>query len=301
LKIFSHPQDVRSEALDIHRVLESCLRMAWNEVRHRARLVKEYGAVSFVEGAESRLGQVFLNLIVNAAQSIAEGDADGNAIRIGTRMDAAGRVVVSISDTGVGIPAENMQHLFRPFFTTKGPGVGTGLGLAICHRIVTGLGGDIRVDSKVGAGTTVSVILPPAQAVQPAAAQVSQAEMRPKRRARILVIDDEPLIAMVIQRMLSTEHEVVATTAGREAVDRVKMGEHFDVVLCDLMMPQMSGMEVYSALQEIGPEVAERVVFLTGGAFTQAARAFLDVVPNQRVEKPFDVQQLRAVVNDRIR
>ncbi|MBI1947542.1 MAG: response regulator [Deltaproteobacteria bacterium] len=301
LKIFSRHEEVRAGAVDVHKVLESSLRMAWNEIRHRARLIKDLADVPLVEGSESRLGQVFLNLIVNAAQAIPEGNATANTIRVVTSTDPAGRIAVTISDTGTGIAPQDLNNLFRPFFTTKPPGVGTGLGLAICHRIVTGLGGEIQVESQVGKGTTFRVLLPAARTAavtEPVA--VPHATAAP-RRARILVIDDEPMIGQAVRRILAKEHEVVVTTDARVALDRVRAREAFDVILCDLMMPQMTGMELHGELRKLDPALADRIVFLTGGAFTPAARAFLDEVPNQRVEKPFDAQHLRALVNDRIR
>jgi CheY-like chemotaxis protein/two-component sensor histidine kinase len=301
LKIFSRHEDTRSGAVDVQKVLESSLRMAWNEIRHRARLIKDYGSVPLVEGSESRLGQVFLNLIVNAAQAIAEGNAQGNAIRIVTSVDQTGRIVVAITDTGKGIAAQDLKHLFRPFYTTKGPGVGTGLGLAISHRIVTGLGGEIQVESEVGKGTTFRVVLPAARSAEWVERALVQTATRAARRARILVVDDEPIVASVIRRALLKEHDVVTAVAAAEALDRIRAGESFEVILCDLMMPQMTGMELHAELRNVDPGYADRMIFLTGGAFTPAARAFLDEVPNQRVEKPFDVQHLRALVNDRIK
>jgi signal transduction histidine kinase len=129
LKVFSHAGDEdRRGAVDIHVVLESSIRMASNEIRHRARLVRDYSEVPFVEGNEARLGQVFLNLIVNAAQAIPEGKAEANVIRIVTRSDGLGRVVVEIHDSGVGIPQAVMSRIFDAFFTTKPVGTGTGLG-----------------------------------------------------------------------------------------------------------------------------------------------------------------------------
>lgn len=301
LKIFSRHEDTRSGAVDVQKVLESSLRMAWNEIRHRARLIKDYGSVPLVEGSESRLGQVFLNLIVNAAQAIAEGDAEGNAIRIVTSVDQTGRIVVAIADTGKGIAAQDLKHLFRPFYTTKGPGVGTGLGLAISHRIVTGLGGEIQVESEVGKGTTFRIVLPAARSAERVEQPSVRTATRAARRARILVVDDEPMVAGVIRRALAKEHDVVTAVAAIEALDRIRAGESFDVILCDLMMPQMTGMDLHAELRTVDPAYADRMIFLTGGAFSPAARAFLDEVPNQRVEKPFDAQHLRALVNDRIK
>ncbi len=301
LKIFSRHEDARPGAVDIQKVIESSLRMAWNEIRHRARLVKDYGNVPLVQGSESRLGQVILNLIVNAAQAIPEGNASGNTIRVVTRSDDSGNVLVDISDTGSGISPENQRHLFRPFFTTKGPGVGTGLGLAICHRIITGFGGKIWMESEVSKGTTFHVSLVAAQSAEAPRQETIHRAARATRSARILVVDDEPSVAAVIRRTLSKEHEVLATAAAAEALGRIRNGETFDVILCDLMMPQMTGMDLYAELFKLAPSLAERIIFLTGGAFTSAARTFLDRVPNQRVEKPFDAQHLRALVNDRIK
>jgi PAS domain S-box-containing protein len=167
LKTFSRPDDERLGAVDIRRVLDSSVNMAANEVRHRARLIKEYGVVPFVRGSEARLGQVFLNLLVNAAQALPVGQASHNEIRLRTLEGAGGRVIVEVSDTGPGIPDDVLRRIFDPFFTTKPVGEGTGLGLAICHAIVKALGGDISVDSVVGAGTRVRVALPAAAPIDP--------------------------------------------------------------------------------------------------------------------------------------
>ena len=300
LKVFSRAEEDKMGRVDVQRVLESALRMARNEIRHRAKLVKDLHDVPPVFANESRLGQVFLNLIVNAAQAIPEGRADANEIRITTRLDVD-RVVVEVHDTGPAIPREVLAQLFRPFVTTKPAGVGTGLGLTICHRIVTSCGGRIAVDSEVGKGTVFRVDLPVALG--------NDIELPPNvptarpaaRRGRVLAIDDEPAILSVVQRVLASEHEIVATLGAAEGLKRIVAGERFDVILCDLMMPRMTGMDLYAELRRIAPDQAEKLVFLTGGAFSPSARVFLDEVPNQRIEKPFEPAPLRALVNDRIR
>jgi two-component system, NtrC family, sensor kinase len=161
LKTFSRGggEDQRS-SVDIHAVLDSCANMARSEIRHRARLVKAYGSVPPVYANDSRLGQLFLNLLVNAAQAIPHGNANLNEIRVTTTLDDEGQVLVEIRDTGVGIPPENLTRLFDPFFTTKPVGVGTGLGLSICHGIVTAQGGRISVESQPNQGSTFRVQLP---------------------------------------------------------------------------------------------------------------------------------------------
>jgi two-component system, NtrC family, sensor kinase len=160
VKLFSRPHDDNTGAMDIRKVCESSARMAWNEIRHRAKLVKEYGEVPPVHANESRGGQVVLNLIVNAAQAIPEGHADANEIRIVTGKDEAGWAFVEVRDTGAGIPAQNLERIFDPFFTTKPVGIGTGLGLAVCSRTVNQLGGRIGVESEVGKGTIFRVAFP---------------------------------------------------------------------------------------------------------------------------------------------
>ncbi|QRK04937.1 PAS domain S-box protein [Archangium violaceum] len=170
LRSFSRREDERFGPVDIHAVLDSCASLARSEIRHRAQLVKEYGEIPRVLGNESRLGQLFLNLLVNAAQAIPEGDAKTNHVRLTTASVDAEWVVISVQDTGVGIPPENLQRLFKPFFTTKPVGVGTGLGLSICHGIVTAMGGRIEVSSEVGKGTTFRVFMPVAEkGAQPSA------------------------------------------------------------------------------------------------------------------------------------
>jgi CheY-like chemotaxis protein len=302
LKIFSRAADEeRRGPVNVTRILESSLRMAWNEIRHRARLVKDYEAVPPVEANDARLGQVFVNLIVNAAQAIQEGNADQNVIRVCTRVDApSGRVVVEVRDSGAGIAPENLARIFDAFFTTKPVGVGTGLGLSICHRIVTGMGGEIQVQSQVGKGTLFRVLLPPT-ADEVDRAEPAVADAPAARRGKVLVIDDEPMVARALGRALSVEHDVAIVFTAEDAKKHVASGERYDVIICDLMMPQMTGMDLHAELSRAAPDQAARMVFLTGGAFTQGARAFLDQVPNQRIDKPFETQHIRSIINDRIK
>jgi CheY-like chemotaxis protein len=196
---------------------------------------------------------------------------------------------------------ETQQKLFTPFFTTKPVGVGTGLGLSICQRIIGAMGGKITVESVLGTGTTFRVQLPAASTKEAAPAAESSRPVEAKRRGRVLVIDDEPNIASVVRRTLMRDHEVEVVNEGSLALERIRSGATYDVILCDLMMPQMTGMEVFEKLKALSAAQAERMIFLTGGAFTPRARSFLDEVPNARIEKPFDPEQLRAFVNERVR
>ena len=301
LRLFSRKDDEVRGPVDMHRVIESTLRLAWNEVRHRARLVKDFGKdVAPVTANESRLGQVFLNLVVNAAHAIPEGKVQANEIRISTGM-RDGSVVIDVRDTGSGMPPEVAKRLFEPFFTTKPAGLGTGLGLSICRRIVHETGGTISVESVVGQGTTFHLVFPAAREDTVSAQVLPKTIKRAARRGAVLVVDDEILVAHAVRRALAHDHDVVAVHSGAEALERLRGGDRFDVIICDLMMPQMTGMEFHQELARSQPTDAERVVFLTGGTFTPNARQFLEDVPNQRIEKPFDSTHLRAVVNDRLR
>jgi CheY-like chemotaxis protein len=175
--------------------------------------------------------------------------------------------------------------------------VGTGLGLAICHRIITNLGGTIGVDSKVGHGTRFRVSLPPAKEdAERAPTPAPVLTAAPDTHRQILVIDDEPMINAILRRMLGREHQVTSANSVREGLQRIEQGEHFDVILCDLMMPEMTGMDLHAELVAKHPALSRRVVFMTGGAFTPAAREFLDHVPNGRIEKPFEVHILKSLI-----
>ncbi len=563
LKTFSRPDDEKQGPVELHAVLDSAAKIAMAELRPRAKLVKDYGDVPRVEGNEARLAQVFLNLLINAAQALPEGRAEQNEVRLVTRVAPDGMVVAEVRDTGVGISPESLARIFDPFYTTKPLGVGTGLGLSLCHAYVTAMGGNITVESEPGQGAVFRVtlkraaresgampalptqewrgprepgavqaqggtreprpmptvqewgpardlmstpavqpqgtgrismstptvqpqgtgrismstptvqpqgtgrismstptvqpqgtgrismstpaipvnerggaVLPGAEtartsgpaalhpeAVPPGVASRSQADgarvglpvtavptggleagvaprgpegtfvpassaearsaprspegtfvpasstegrapprepegtfvppgspgpsqltsrsqapvaapvavaaqaSEPSRaveastpaakpqalgeeagaqahdestvpvRGRVLVVDDDALVSGAIRRTLSRENDVEVLVSARQALAQLSAPElRYDVVLCDLMMPEMTGMDLFEALQKSAPRVAERVVFITGGAFTPAARTFLDRVENPRVEKPFDPEALRTLI-----
>jgi len=301
LRIFSRVDEDKRSPVDVERVLDSAVRMAWNEVRHRARLTKEYHRVPAVEANEARLGQVFLNLIINAAQAIDEGAAERNEIRVRLSCDPHGNVVISVGDSGSGMTPAMRSRLFTPFVTTKPPGLGTGLGLSICHRIVTGLGGTITVDTEMGKGTEFRVVLPPSVDRPLDPTPVLLGDRASGRRGRVLVVDDEPMITQVVRRTLTKEHDVFTLDNAEDGYARIVAGEWFDVILCDLLMPQWSGMDFHAQLARSYPEQAERMVFFTGGAFTPKAREFLERVHNHRLEKPIDGMELRALINSLVR
>ncbi len=299
LRLFTRPNEERKSHVDLRETLESTARLARIEIRHRARLVKDFKPVPLVFGNEARLGQVFLNLVMNAAQAIEEGDVGRNEILLSTATDEEGRAVVEVRDTGRGIPSAVLPHIFEPFFTTKPVGVGTGLGLSISRRIVQAVGGTLEATSEPGRGAVFRVTLPPADA-QPAALLSDAPKPAKSQRGRVLVVDDDVAVRRALNRVLGETHDLVTVSSGAEAIETILSGERFDVVLCDLMMPRVTGDRCFERVLEIDPEQARRFVFMTGGAFTPSARAFLEKVRAPLVEKPFETASLRAIVEEMI-
>ena len=280
----------RTHPVDVSAVLENALRIAAHELRHRARIAREVAPVSPVLGGEGELTQVFVNLLVNAAHAIPEGAAGRHEVRV-RLFEEGGRVVTEIADTGVGMSREVQARLFEPFFTTKGPGGGIGLSLAICHGVVTALGGEISVSSEPGQGSVFRVAFPPAP---PAAIEMERpATSSGERRGRILVVDDEPLVGKALMRVLGREHAVETVTRAREALDLIAAGERFDVILCDISMPEMTGIELHERLLATDLDQADRMIFISGGTFSEAARAFLERFAGRRFDKPFNNAELR--------
>jgi signal transduction histidine kinase len=295
LQRLSRQSEVRRETFSLNDLLEESLAMARNQVEHRARVRKVYGQIDDVVGDRSALGQVLLNLILNASQALPEGRAESNEVTLKTYMDG-GIVAVEVGDTGAGISPQVLPHIFDPFFTTKAIGEGTGLGLAVSCRIIADHGGRIDVDSEVGRGSVFRVTLPIARGLIRETTPAEKPPIQwPVRRARILVIDDFPALGRTISRAL-TDHDVTAVSRADDAFALLEAGEAFDVVLCDLLMPETAGSRVFERLKAEWPELARNVIFMTGGAFTPESREFLEQSAQPVLTKPFSVDELRALV-----
>lgn len=290
LKTFARSEE-RFGPIDVRELLDTSIKLAFNEIRFRARLERDYQEDVPLVKASDRLGQVFLNLLTNAAHSIKEGSAASQRILVSVRY-RSGRVAVSFEDTGSGIPAAELGKIFDPFFTTKPVGMGTGLGLSICRNITQSLGGDIEVESVEGRGTKFTVWLP-------AIADGTRVNERPSSMPppsfssmmSVLVVDDDPFVGRAISRLLRARHSVTLAKGGAEALKLLE-NRSFDVILCDVMMPSMTGMELYQEVQRRDPRAASRFVFITGGAFTPEARSFLAESNTPCLQKPFSPKEL---------
>jgi len=300
LHAFAHVEEERQDRVDVREVLNLAARMAQAEIRHRARLVRDYADVPAVLASEGRLGQVFLNLLVNAARAIPAGAADRNEIRLVTRSEN-GSVVVEVHDTGRGIPAERLGRIFDPFFTTRTEGQGLGLGLSISHSLVTRMGGELSVESEPGRGSLFRVRLPGAAPVSTdaAAAQARRTpspRRKPTRRGRILIVDDEAKLALTLGMLLEDAHQVERCLQARVALELIRNSPPYDAILCDMMMPEMTGEQLYEAVLATDPEQARRIIFMTGGAFTEGTRQFLERVRNPQLTKPFKVEEVETLL-----
>jgi PAS domain S-box-containing protein len=292
LRLFSrNPASDEPGPIDLNGIVRSAAALVQAELRSRARLVLELDELPPVPGGWSRLSQVMLNLLINAAQAIGPGAPESNEVRVSTRRDG-GQLRLEVRDSGCGIAREVQQRIFDPFFTTKPVGEGTGLGLAISYDIVRRLGGAISVESELGRGSRFTVTLP-----ERAPAEVA-AEARPlsyEPSGSVLVVDDERPLASAIARELGARMQVELVHSGGEALRALERGR-FDAVLCDLRMPDLSGAEVYAKTHQRDRGQAERFVFITGAGGAAVEAEFLRKSGRPVLEKPFAMAELWRTV-----
>jgi signal transduction histidine kinase len=297
VKTFSRAGDEHRALVDVQSVLESSIKVVSGEIRQRARLVQDYHPVPQVFANPGQLGQVFLNLLLNAAQAVGDQDPQKNTVRVSTGTSPAGQAIIEFADTGSGIAPGIRDRIFDPFFTTKPFGAGTGLGLSICHGIVRSLEGTITVESEMGKGSTFRVTLPSSQDHSPPPPRSMPFPLA--ARARILVIDDEPRVTEAVRGLLEPDYDVTVRTSGTAAIALLAQepqGAGFDVILCDMHMPEMTGMDLYEELVRLRPAMAERTIFMTGGTFTRKSREFVTRVKNPCIDKPIDMAALRSLL-----
>jgi PAS domain S-box-containing protein len=276
---------------DVRDLVRRGLELVGPEIRPRARLIEDLADVPPAGGDPALLGQVVLTLLFHASRAVDRSRRVDHEVRVTTRADRQGRIAIEVSDTGEAIPEGVRRRLFAPGGAGSVPGAG--LGLLACHGIVAAHGGEIQVESRAGSRNTVRVLLPAARRMD------TPARARPK----LLVIDDEPQLTSAVRRMLRDEFEVSATNDAVEALARLGEGLPFDVVLSDVSMPGLTGVELHDRLASINPEMAQRFVFMTaGGPSGDGAR----IVGCRRevVIKPFDREALveplrRAVARSR--
>lgn len=300
LQGFSRLESEGIAPTNLNEVVEAASRIVRNELRHKAQLDLELGELPPLTGDAARLGQVVVDLLLNAAQAIPEGSPDANRVRVATAHEA-NKIRLEVEDTGAGMTEDVRKRIFEPFFTTRHANEGTGLGLTLVADIVHKHGGEIRCESTPGVGTRMEVLLP----VETGLGVEIEAPRGPRPLAvpetdsgRILFIDDEAHMLEAVERLLGRHHDIETARSGEEALERLETDRDFDVIICDLVMPGLDGVGVYEAVAKKWPELVGRLVFMTGGAFTPRAKAFLAAADNRVLRKPVDVSELRGVIAD---
>jgi PAS domain S-box-containing protein len=246
-----------------------------------------------------QLHQVVVNLVTNAHQALREVLLP-RSLTLTTRYDPVGAcVILEVADTGPGIPPALQTRIFEPFFTTKPPGVGTGLGLPLCRGIIEGHGGSISVESQAGQGTVFRLTLPVQAAVHAGGVpqRTDAVPPAPGAAKTILVVDDEASITRALAHLLRRDGHTVDTAAnGRLALSKLHT-QAYDLLLCDLRMPELDGPGLYQALQHEHPYYLARVIFLTGDTLSPEARTFLEQVRVPRLSKPFRAAEVRQLIH----
>ena len=282
--------------VDINQAVEAASRLADNEIRHRAALVLDLEKIPPVVGDKGRLSQAVLNLLVNAAHAIEAGSAGANTITVRTRL-VDQEVILEVVDTGCGIEADDLPRIFDPFYTTKESDSGSGLGLALSAATIRKHGGELTVKSTSGAGSCFRISLPASVEFHREAAKPETSESVMAPRSRVLIVDDEPLVRYTFSRVLASHHTTVEAESGAQALELLATKAPFDLILCDLMMPNIDGPAVYAELEKKHPEMLHKILFVSAGAFTGRARQFAHDVAALVLEKPVLPDVLVATVN----
>lgn len=286
------------EPVSVAEVVDAALALSRPQVRHRATLEWHPEQELYALAHRTKLIQVVVNLVVNASQSFSDNRASANEIHIRARGESD-EIVIEVTDNGQGMDEATRLRAAEPFFTTKEPGQGSGLGLFLCNSIVESLNGKLRIASELHKGTKVAVRLPAARVIpksqpDPAPSGPMTADSVPQ--LRVLVIDDEPEIRRALDRILRGRHKVVLCAHGAEALERLIAGDRFDVILCDLLMPEMTGIELFAEIEQHFRSQAERMVFMTGGATSESSRQFIEDHSTRVVHKPFHPAEIEAAV-----
>jgi PAS domain S-box-containing protein len=285
-------------AVDLKELVGSAVTLTRNEVRHRATLILELADVPRIRANPARLGQVFVNLLLNAAQATPEGDPDAHTITV-RLAERDGAIVFEVEDTGPGVAADRQEEIFEAFYTTK-VGHGSGLGLSICRAAMQAIGGDVTLETSERGGALFRGTIPAQAIVTDATPEFEEEISRRRLRGRVLLVEDEVELLRALTRQLRRVAHVEGCSSAREALARIESEPPYDVVVSDLMMPEMTGMELYERVAAEHPDVAERFVFVTGGAFTAEANAFCKEVGRPVLYKPVEIDDLVVLIDKHV-
>lgn len=294
--------DESLEVADVSDLIEQALRIVGREIAAHGHIERDFGSnLPKVVVPRARLVQVLTNVLVNAAHAIRDTPRPSHRVRITVRADGEA-IAISISDTGPGIAPESIARIFDPFFTTKREGAGTGLGLSISRSILRRLGGDLIVESVHGVGATFIALVPlPSRDSLRVASTRPPASLRPPpvsaRRIQLLVVDDDERLRRIYPRALRERYDVLVAEGGQEAIDLLSSGSEVDVILSDVAMPDVDGLQLLGWLEAERPALARRLLFVTAAAGDAPYRDLLARASNPVLEKPAAREDLYAAID----
>ena len=304
LRSYALPASEKRELVELADVLEAAVKLTAPELRHVAKIELELSEVRPVLADTVRLSQVFVNLLLNAAHAVKDAKRAEPLIVVRARMNEERELVVEVVDNGVGVDDVALARLGEPYFSSRADRGGTGLGLFVARGIVSSFGGTLAFRSQLGRGTTATLSIPsadsasirvaPRSALEQLATRASRPELGAIKR-RVLLVDDDPAVARAISRLL-VDMDVSIAHGGREALQQLALGDELDAVLCDVMMPGVSGQDVYDAVAATWPSLLPKLIFLTGGATIPEVAAFLRRPGIRHLSKPFDRAAFEALL-----
>lgn len=301
LRIFSHPGRQDLHAIDVDELVRSVVAMVEREVAGHAAITVYSSHDCIARGNDDQLRQVLLNLLLNSAQSFPAERTDGRIEVFVERRE--GLVSIRVIDNGCGIAPENVRRVFDPFFTTKAVGHGTGLGLAISRDLVKKMDGNVTLASHLGRGTSATVTLhlwredvADQQQVEPPRTPTPEL-LSPAmgRRLSIIIVEDETALLQPLRRMLGEQHDVLTFSDSTDGMRCLIERDPPDIIICDINMPEVDGIELFKQVTRVRPFLAERFVFLTGGDSDELATLMAEA-PTRILEKPVHRKELIAVI-----
>lgn len=297
LGTFSRADDDRAEMVDISRIVDDACAMVFNQIRYRARLVKRFDPIPLIAAFPGRIAQALVNLLTNAAEAIEGGAYDRHRIVVSTRVEE-GWLRIGVSDTGAGIGKLDRDRIFTAGFTTKAHQGGLGLGLTVSKRVAEEHGGRLEVTDLPDRGTRFELVLPidTGLTVVENPRDSRPVSENPLRRLRLLIIDDDAMVLSALRRRLRRRYDTVTVLGGAEALARIEEDPDFDSIICDLMMPEVDGKSFYDQIQRDQPQLADRIIFMSGGAFTPRLRKFAAAISNPVLQKPVTREDLEAAL-----
>lgn len=293
LSTFARRRRTSDTRIDLAKAIDTSVELVRHQIRHVARIELDIpDALPEVAGTQDDIIQVLVNVLINAGHAIEAAPKRDHAVSVSVTHDET-HVRLCVDDTGCGIKPEDQKRLLEPFFTTKPVGKGTGLGLSICHGIIEGMHGRLTIEGReVGAQVAIQLPLRAPARAEDAEVPTTTTLMPPPPRhgLNVLVVDDDPMVRRSLRRALK-QQVVTLADDGENGLDACAHAT-FDLILCDVMMPGISGTEFLQRLTQRDPAQAERVILITGGVFTAEERARIDALGARVLQKPISPAQL---------